>query len=187
VTPESPSDVQVSLSETSANVTWLAPTNDGGTAISSYLVNLTSGDEIKTCRVAADVFTCTIDGLTEGLDYSVEVIAFSNQDQLQSQPGVTNLGVPAKVIEPEPEPAPIDEPYVDPRPYEAINPVEDDPVGVAEKTWLCGRPFSPCGKDQRFAPVSKSKAYKNPPWVPFPLVTKYAVLPETTAALELAF
>jgi hypothetical protein len=134
VTPESPSDVQVSLSETSANVTWLAPTNDGGTAISSYLVNLTSGDEIKTCRVAADVFTCTIDGLTEGLDYSVEVIAFSNQDQLQSQPGVTNLGVPAKVIEPEPEPAPVDEPYVDPRPYEAINPVEDDPVGVAQKT-----------------------------------------------------
>ena len=134
VTPESPSDVQVSLSETSATVTWLSPTNDGGTAISSYLVNLTSGDEIKTCRVAADVFTCTVDGLTEGLDYSVEVIAYSDQDQLQSQPGVTNLGVPAKVIEPEPEPAPIDEPYVDPRPYEAINPVEDDPVGVAEKT-----------------------------------------------------
>jgi TonB family protein len=42
-------------------------------------------------------------------------------------------------------------------------------------------------KDQRFAPVSKSKAYRKPPCVPLPLVTKYAVLPETTAALVFAF
>lgn len=134
VTPTAPTDVQVRLSETSATVTWLAPINDGGTDISSYLVNLRSGDETKTCRVKSDVFTCTIDSLTQGLDYSVEVIAFANNDQLQSLPGIPNLSDSGNGTDSGSEPSPAEAPYVDPRPFEEINPVEDDPAGVAKKT-----------------------------------------------------
>ncbi len=142
VAPNSPADLGVELVDTTATVTWSKPENDGGSDISSYAVNLKSIDQTKTCTVAVTVFTCTFEGLAAGTAYSVEVFALSNQDKLQSIKSETSLTVPAAelpvIAEPEPEPevTPVPEPeaYEDPRPFEAINPVEDDPVGVAEKT-----------------------------------------------------
>ena len=144
VAPGAPGNVVTNVSETVATVTWTQPTNDGGSAITGYLVNLTSSDQTKTCTVAETVFTCTFEGLTEGSEYSVEVITLSNDSQLQSDKSLAALSIPAAEVEilpepqPEPEvtpePQPEPEVYVDPRPFEAINPVEDDPVGVAEKT-----------------------------------------------------
>jgi hypothetical protein len=140
VAPGAPGNVVANVSETVATVTWTQPTNDGGSAITGYLVNLTSSDQTKTCTVAETVFTCIFEDLTEGTEYSVEVIALSNDSQLQSDKSLSALSIPAAEVEvlPEPEvtpePQPEPEVYVDPRPFEAINPVEDDPVGVAEKT-----------------------------------------------------
>ena len=138
VVPTPPTNLSVDLVETTATVTWSKPDNDGGSEISSYTVSLISHDLTKTCTAAATVFSCTFEDLVEGTDYSVEVIALSNQDALRSIKSETTLTIPEAeltiVPEPEVEPTPEPEAYVDPRPFEAINPVEDDPVGVAEKT-----------------------------------------------------
>ena len=138
VAPKAPASVNVSLNDTTAVVTWEQSINDGGSAISGYLVELISVGQTKSCTVASDVFTCTFEELIPGTDYSVEVVTLSNQGELQSGKSMATLNVPAAEVEvlPEPEPEVVPEPeeYVDPRPFEAINPVEDDPVGVAEKT-----------------------------------------------------
>jgi hypothetical protein len=138
IAPTAPGNVIVNLTDTTALVTWEQSINDGGSAISGYQVNLISGDQTKNCSVASDVSNCTFENLTAGVEYSVEVVALSNQGALQSAKSSAPLLVPALVEEvlpePEPEVMPSTEEYVDPRPFEAINPVEDDPVGVAEKT-----------------------------------------------------
>jgi hypothetical protein len=138
VAPNTPENVNVSLDNITAVVTWEPSLNDGGSAISGYQVNLISGDQTKNCNVAPNVLTCSFEELTPGFEYSVEVLALSNQGALQSAKSTSALVVPALVEEvipePEPEVVPETEEYVDPRPFEPINPVEDDPVGVAEKT-----------------------------------------------------
>ena len=150
VAPNTPENVNVSLDNITAVVTWEPSLNDGGSAISGYQVNLISGDQTKNCNVAPNVLTCSFEELTPGFEYSVEVLALSNQGALQSAKSTAALVVPALVEEvipepepevipevipePEPEVVPETEEYVDPRPFEPINPVVDDPVGVAEKT-----------------------------------------------------
>ena len=140
VAPGAPGNVVVNAADTVATISWTQPTNDGGSAITGYIVNLTSSDQSKTCSVAETVFTCTFEELNQGAEYSVEVITLSDESQLQSDKSLAALSIPAAEVEilPEPEvtpePQPEPEVYVDPRPFEAINPVEDDPVGVAEKT-----------------------------------------------------
>ena len=134
VEPSSPTNLAVALDGTSATVSWTAPSSDGGTEISSYSVTLKNSDETKSCSAPASATSCKIEGLTQGVDYSVEVIALSNQEKLQALPGSVDLAVPTQVLEPIPDPEPTAEPYVDPRPFEPINPVVDDPAGVAQKT-----------------------------------------------------
>lgn len=138
VAPNPPANLAVALAETSATVTWTEPEFDGGSDISSYAVSLISIDQTQTCTAPATVFSCTFEALTAGTEYSIEVIALSNQGSLQSPKSETSLTLPPAELpvtpEPEVEPTPEPEIFEDPRPFEAINPVEDDPVGVAEKT-----------------------------------------------------
>lgn len=140
IAASSPLSVQTSLEENVATISWAAPLADGGSDISGYQVRLTSDTDTKTCLTGPLNLTCTIDDLSPGSIYAVEVLALSNENQLTSSPGSAELAIPELpleevVPEPVPENLPVEEePYVDLRPFEAINPLVEDPVGVAQKT-----------------------------------------------------
>ena len=56
-------------------VSWTAPTDDGGAAISQYTVGVTDGTTTTTCGWTSGPLNCTVYGLTNGTEYSVTVTA----------------------------------------------------------------------------------------------------------------
>ena len=70
--PAAPTDVSATAGNTKATVTWAAPTDDGGSAITGYTV---TGDPGGSCSVAGGVTECTITGLTNGTEYIFTVVA----------------------------------------------------------------------------------------------------------------
>lgn len=71
--PSAPQDVTVSLTGTTATITWSAPASDGGSAITDYVVTGTPGS--ATCTAAAPALTCQITDLAEGTQYTFSVVA----------------------------------------------------------------------------------------------------------------
>nr|WP_255480019.1 cell wall-binding repeat-containing protein [Quadrisphaera sp. RL12-1S] len=70
-TPAAPSSVRAAGGDTSATVTWSAPSSNGGAAITGYTVTATPGG--ATC--AALTAPCTVSGLTNGIPYTFTVTA----------------------------------------------------------------------------------------------------------------
>jgi len=124
VAPGPPTNVNVNQNSTSATVSWDAPEFDGGSDLSGYEVDLKTLSGTQVCKAEVINRTCIFEGLNPGDEYSVEVFALSNNNDLKSNPANSSgtLSVFQQTT------------YEDPRPYEPINPVVDDPVGVAEKT-----------------------------------------------------
>ena len=82
--PDAPTGVvltRVINSNDSLNVSWNAPTNDGGKAISNYIVSyenvVDSNDKGENSTGNTDT-TLTLSGLTEGVTYSVNVRAVND-------------------------------------------------------------------------------------------------------------
>jgi hypothetical protein len=74
--PGAPKITSVTPTSSSLAISWSAPTTTGGSAITGYLVSVTSGNVTVTCgTVAATATTCTIPGLSAGTAYSVSVSA----------------------------------------------------------------------------------------------------------------
>ena len=77
VTPATNPGVPTGVSGTPGNqqatVSWLAPDNDGGSAITSYTVTSSPGG--FTRDVSGDTLTGTVTGLTNGTPYTFRVIA----------------------------------------------------------------------------------------------------------------
>ena len=70
--PQAPTGVTVSIaSSSSIAVSWTAPTNDGGSAITGYTVTSSGG---QTCTTTGAT-TCTVTGLTTGTSYTFTVTA----------------------------------------------------------------------------------------------------------------
>ena len=75
--PGSPHISALSPGDASITVTYTAPQTDGGSAIQSYLVSVTSSVDNRTTTTscAAGVLTCTVLGLQNGTTYTVSVAA----------------------------------------------------------------------------------------------------------------
>ena len=69
--PEPPTAVQATPGDARVTITWSPPTDDGGSPITGYRV--TTIPTSDGCTVTAT--TCTLDGLTNGREYVVSVIA----------------------------------------------------------------------------------------------------------------
>lgn len=72
--PNAPINVTaVLLSSSSATISWTAPVNTGGAAITGYTV--TSSPEGKTCSWTTGTLNCTVMDLTKGTPYTFTVVA----------------------------------------------------------------------------------------------------------------
>ena len=78
--PSAPTHIDVQGGDTTLIVTWSAPENSGGNPITSYQVDAytsaTGGAVVASCQPATVTsFRCTLEGLTNGTPYFVEVSA----------------------------------------------------------------------------------------------------------------
>ncbi len=69
--PGAPTNVAATAGNASANVTWVAPTDNGGAAIQNYTVTATPGGASQTVASTSAAFT----GLTNGTAYTFSVVA----------------------------------------------------------------------------------------------------------------
>lgn len=76
--PGAPPAAEATGAPGQASVTWLAPLDDGGAAISGYTVRLfeqaTGGSPVGTCTTTGDL-TCVVTGLTNGVTVYADVVA----------------------------------------------------------------------------------------------------------------
>ena len=71
--PGAPTAVTASAGNASALVSWTAPSNNGGSAISGYIATSAPGG--RTCAQASGPLACTVSGLTNGQAYAFTVTA----------------------------------------------------------------------------------------------------------------
>lgn len=71
--PDAPIAVTALPGSNQATVRWVAPVNEGGSPITSYLAEVSTGS--PTCTATPPVTSCTITGLSNGTTYNVQVRA----------------------------------------------------------------------------------------------------------------
>ena len=116
--PDAPRSLNVSLDDTgTVDVSWEAPASDGGSAITGYKVQWKSGSEDYDGSAAstrqAEITdpasrTHTITGLTDGVEYTVRVIAVN--DVGDGPPSDEATGTPRETTPPELSTATVDGP-----------------------------------------------------------------------------
>ena len=77
--PGAPTNVQVSPSGGTASVSWVAPTNDGGSPITGYTVVLQPGGLGCTVSGNPPPTSCQISGVQPGITYTATVTASNGQ------------------------------------------------------------------------------------------------------------
>jgi len=70
--PGAPTGVSGEAGDTSIAVSWLAPSSDGGSAVTGYMVTASGGGS-RTCTTAT--LSCTVNGLTSGTSYTFTAVA----------------------------------------------------------------------------------------------------------------
>lgn len=94
--PSAPRSISVVASNTQATVSWLAPSSNGGAAITSYLVTSSPGVHSCTFTVQASSTaspSCIVTGLTNGRSYTFTVSA-TNSAGTSEQSAVSASAIP---------------------------------------------------------------------------------------------
>jgi uncharacterized repeat protein (TIGR02543 family) len=91
--PNAPSAVTAVVGDTQATISFTAPTNNGGAALTSYTVTSSPGD--FTCTVNAPTTSCIVSGLSNGTAYTFTVKA-SNANGASSASDASSSITPAK-------------------------------------------------------------------------------------------
>ena len=94
-TPAAPATISVQSYSTGADVWWTAPTNTGGVPIDKYTVTAVPGG--ITCE-AATTAGCPLSGLTNGVTYTVSVVAtnkFGDGPASKASTPFTPIGLPS--------------------------------------------------------------------------------------------
>lgn len=76
----------VAASGTSLNVSWVAPSDDGGSAVTGYVVTVLNGTDVAATKDVDVVTTTTVDGLQPGTGYTVTVAAKNAQGTGSASP-----------------------------------------------------------------------------------------------------
>jgi hypothetical protein len=85
--PGKPAAPTAVAGDASATVTWVAATDDGGSAITGYTITAVE-DATKSCTpTPATALTCTVTSLTNGTDYTFTLVATNAvEDSVDSDP-----------------------------------------------------------------------------------------------------
>ena len=75
VSPDAPTNVIVTPGDSQLVISWSAPLDNGGDAITAYTATATDGSSSSTCGWTTGTLTCTISSLTNGTSYAVTVVA----------------------------------------------------------------------------------------------------------------
>ena len=75
VSPDAPTSVLVTAGDSQLLISWSAPVDNGGDAITAYTATATDGSSSSTCGWTTGTLTCTISSLTNGTAYAVTVVA----------------------------------------------------------------------------------------------------------------
>ena len=93
--PGPPTNVQATAGDTQADVTWVAPSSDGGAPITVYTVTAYSGGTAQaSVTVNAPSTSRTINGLTNGTPYTFQVTATNSAGT--GAPGVSAVTTPMR-------------------------------------------------------------------------------------------
>jgi len=87
--PDAPQNVQATRGNASATIRWIAPANDGGSAITSYRIQGSNGVASLQATPAATASSYTFTRLTNGLTYDFLVYAVNSAGQSENAPVVT--------------------------------------------------------------------------------------------------
>jgi hypothetical protein len=74
-TPSAPDAPLIDTTNRRLNLTWSAPSNDGGAPIKGYVVSCTDGTTVKIKKTSPSTTTAGLMGLTNGTQYSCTVAA----------------------------------------------------------------------------------------------------------------
>jgi alpha-tubulin suppressor-like RCC1 family protein len=99
--PGEPTDVAGTAGNAQAVVTWDAPSEDGGSAITGYVITATDtttpGNGGQTCTWSTGALTCTVTGLTNGDAYTFRAYAVNKAgsgSQSNASGAITPVTVP---------------------------------------------------------------------------------------------
>ncbi len=92
--PSAPLAVNVSNGDTTANVTWTAPSTSNGAVVTGYTVTVSPG---AGCT-STGALGCTLSGLTNGIPYSVTVTATNSFGTSPASTAVVAIPYPAGVM-----------------------------------------------------------------------------------------
>lgn len=95
IPPSAPVDVRAIAGDASLSATWSPPASPGSFPVSTYQATASPGG--RTCL--SSTTTCTIDGLTNGVTYTVTVAALTGA-------GWSTSSAPSNAVTPRPEEAP---------------------------------------------------------------------------------
>ena len=102
-TPLSPADpptVSITGGDSTAQITWVAPTNNGGSDLLSYRIIMRQGSLVETSTVTAGTLTYGKSGLTNGIPvyFTVQSGTIAGYSTNTDSVTVTPTGVPGPIL-----------------------------------------------------------------------------------------
>ena len=97
--PDPPTNLTVSVTQTTADLSWTAPTDTGGSPITEYQYRFTTGTSVGGTWTDTDdtATSVTISSLTADTEYTFQVRAITSVGNSQSNPSVTETTLSVSV------------------------------------------------------------------------------------------